>query len=43
MGGVDVEIHVSFTSALFEGEWSVSRPGRIITDEKTSVTIGLEV
>jgi hypothetical protein len=26
--GVDVYIHVFFTSALVGGEWSVSRPGR---------------
>jgi hypothetical protein len=27
-GGVDVYIQVFLTSALVEGEWSVSRPGR---------------
>jgi hypothetical protein len=27
-GGVDVEIHIFLTLALFAGEWSASRPGR---------------
>jgi hypothetical protein len=27
-GGVDLEIHIFFTSALAGGEWSASRPGR---------------
>jgi hypothetical protein len=27
-GGEDVYIHVFFTSALVEGEWSASRPSR---------------
>jgi hypothetical protein len=27
-GGVDVYIHIFLTSALVEGEWSASRPGR---------------
>jgi hypothetical protein len=27
-GGVDVWIHIFLTSALFEGEWSTSLPGR---------------
>jgi hypothetical protein len=32
-GGVDVEIHVLFTSALVQGKWSASRPGRFIPGE----------
>jgi hypothetical protein len=27
MGGVNVQTHVFFTSALVGGEWSASRPG----------------
>jgi hypothetical protein len=27
-GGVDIEIHVSLTSALVGSEWSASHPGR---------------
>jgi hypothetical protein len=27
-GGVHVQIHIFFTSALARGEWSASRPGR---------------
>jgi hypothetical protein len=33
-GGVDVQIHIFLTSALVEGEWSASRPGRF-TPEKS--------
>jgi hypothetical protein len=29
-GGVVVEIHIFFTSALVGGEWSASHPGRFI-------------
>jgi hypothetical protein len=29
-GRVDVKINVAFTSTLFGGEWSASRPGRLI-------------
>jgi hypothetical protein len=37
-GGVDVEIHVFFNSALAVGEWSASRPGRFNTRERTPGT-----
>jgi hypothetical protein len=33
-GVVDVQIHVFLTSALVEGEWSASRPGRFATGER---------
>jgi hypothetical protein len=33
-GGVDVKIHIFFTSALAGGEWSASRPGRFTPGEK---------
>jgi hypothetical protein len=36
-GGVDVEIHVFFTSALFGGEWSASQPGRFTSGERAPV------
>jgi hypothetical protein len=39
-GWVDVEIHVSFTSALAGGEWSASRPGRFIPGKELPVRIG---
>jgi hypothetical protein len=32
-GGVYVQIHVFLPSALVEGEWSVSRPGRFTPGE----------
>jgi hypothetical protein len=32
-GGVDVLIHLFFTSALAGGEWSASRPGRFTPGE----------
>jgi hypothetical protein len=32
--GVDVEIHIFFTSALVGGEWSASRPGRFTPEER---------
>jgi hypothetical protein len=37
-GGVDVQIHIFFTSALVGGEWSVSRPGRFTPEERTPGT-----
>jgi hypothetical protein len=33
-GGVDVYIHVFFTSALVGGEWSASRPSRFTPEER---------
>jgi hypothetical protein len=33
-GGVDVQTHVFLTSALAEGEWSASRPGRFTPGER---------
>jgi hypothetical protein len=35
--GVDVEIHVFFTSTLFRSEWSASRPGRFTPGERASI------
>jgi hypothetical protein len=35
-GRVDVQIHVLLTSALVEGEWSASHPGRFTTEESWS-------
>jgi hypothetical protein len=37
-GGVDVYIHIFFTSALDGGEWSASRPGRFTPGERTPGT-----
>jgi hypothetical protein len=37
-GGVDLEIHVSLTSALVGGEWSASRPCRFTPGESASDT-----
>jgi hypothetical protein len=37
-GGVDVETHVSLTSALVGGEWSASRPGRFTPGERAPST-----
>jgi hypothetical protein len=37
-GGVDVEIHIFLTSALFGGECSASRPGPFTPRERASVT-----
>jgi hypothetical protein len=37
-GGVDVEIHIYFTSALAGGEWSASRPGRFTPGERVPCT-----
>jgi hypothetical protein len=34
-GRLDVQIHVFLTSALFGGEWSVSRLGRLTPGERT--------
>jgi hypothetical protein len=33
-GGVDVQIHIFFTSALVIGEWSASHPGRLSAGER---------
>jgi hypothetical protein len=33
-GGVDVKNHIFLTSALAEGEWSASRPGRFTPVER---------
>jgi hypothetical protein len=33
-GGADVQIHILLTSALVWGEWSGSRPGRSIPEER---------
>jgi hypothetical protein len=37
-GGVDVQIHISLTSALAGGEWSASRPGRFTPRERAPST-----
>jgi hypothetical protein len=37
-GGVDVQIHIFFTSALVGGEWSSSCPGRCTPGEKAART-----
>jgi hypothetical protein len=37
-GGVDVWIHVILTSALVEGEWSASCPGRFASEERATGT-----
>jgi hypothetical protein len=37
-GGVDIWIHIFWTSALAEGEWSASRPGRFILEERNPGT-----
>jgi hypothetical protein len=37
-GGVDVSIHIFFTSALVGGEWSASRPDRFTGGENASGT-----
>jgi hypothetical protein len=37
--GVDVQIQVLLTSALVEGEWSASRPGRFIPEEEPPIPI----
>jgi hypothetical protein len=33
-GGVNIWIHIFFTSTLFGGEWSASRPGRFTPQER---------
>jgi hypothetical protein len=35
---VEVQVHIFLTSALDEGEWSASRPVRLITDERAPGT-----
>jgi hypothetical protein len=35
---VDVWIHIFLISALVEGKWSTSRPGRFTPGERASVT-----
>jgi hypothetical protein len=37
-GEVNVYIHILLTSALAGGEWSASRPGRFIHDERVPGT-----
>jgi hypothetical protein len=37
-GGVDVEIHIFLTSALFGAGWSASRPGRFTPGERAPGT-----
>jgi hypothetical protein len=37
-GGVVVQTHIFLTSALVEGEWSNSRPGRFTSGEGAPVT-----
>jgi hypothetical protein len=37
-GGVDMQTHVSLTSALPAGEWSVSCPGRFTPGERAPGT-----
>jgi hypothetical protein len=37
-GGVDVQIHIFFTSTLAGGEWSASRPGRLTLGERAPGT-----
>jgi hypothetical protein len=39
MGGVDVQIHVYFTSALVGEKWSASRPDRVIPGERVASTL----
>jgi hypothetical protein len=40
--GVDVQIYVFLISALVAGEWSASRPGRIIPGKDPPIPIGQE-
>jgi hypothetical protein len=35
-GGVDVQIHIFLTSVLAGGEWSVSHPGLLISEESVT-------
>jgi hypothetical protein len=37
-GGMDVQIHIFLTSALFGGEWSASRLGRFTPKERARGT-----
>jgi hypothetical protein len=37
-GGVNVYIHLFLISALARGEWSASRPGRFIPEERAPCT-----
>jgi hypothetical protein len=39
-GGVEVQLHLIFISALDGGEWSASGPGRITLGEKAMVPSG---
>jgi hypothetical protein len=39
-GGVDIKIHICLTSALGEGEWSASRPGRFTPGERLYRRLG---
>jgi hypothetical protein len=41
-GGVDVQIHIFFPSALAGGEWSASRPYRFTPGEKATGTHWIE-
>jgi hypothetical protein len=36
---VEIQLHAPLTSALHEGEWSASRPGRFTTSEKRLYTL----
>jgi hypothetical protein len=38
--GVDVQIHVFLTSAAVGGEWSASRPGRVIPAYPLDTSLG---
>jgi hypothetical protein len=42
-GGVDVEIHIFFTSALAGGEWSASCSGRFTPGIGAPVPIGEDI
>jgi hypothetical protein len=37
-GGMDVYVHIFLTSSLVGGEWSASRPGRLISGERAPGT-----
>jgi hypothetical protein len=39
MGGVDVQFHKYFTSALYENEWSASHPDTLPPGEERLVPI----
>jgi hypothetical protein len=36
-GGVDIEIHMFLTSALFGGEWTASHPGYFTPEEGSPI------